>query len=143
MPNGRPSGPRLHTDHELRASQSPRVFWSYTVARMAAAPCWLSLRVAMDYLLRDGVALAYEDVGKGAPPILLIHDLGQDHCSLLPHLEHFRREHRVIAVDLRGHGHSDPFAQPCTTADFAADIAWLIYQLGVYRPVAIGRGSAR
>jgi pimeloyl-ACP methyl ester carboxylesterase len=59
---------------------------------------------------------------------------------LQPQLEHFRRAHRVIAFDLRGHGHSDRLAQPYTPATFADDITWLIYQLGVYRPVAIGRG---
>jgi pimeloyl-ACP methyl ester carboxylesterase len=95
----------------------------------------------MDSLCRDGVRLAFQDVAKGAPPILLIHDLGGDHRCLRPQLDHFRRRHRVVAVDLRGHGHSDPLVHPYTPTDFAEDVAWLCYELGVYRPVAVGRGT--
>jgi pimeloyl-ACP methyl ester carboxylesterase len=94
----------------------------------------------MERLARDGVALAFEDVGKGAPPIVLIHDLGYDHTALQPQLEHFRGRHRVVAVDLLGHGQSDQLAQPYTLTGFADDLAWLCYELGVYRPIAIGQG---
>ena len=94
----------------------------------------------MERLTRDGVALAFEDVGKGAPPIVLIHDLGCDHTALQPQLEHFRVRHRVVAVDLLGHGQSDHLAQPYTLAGFADDLAWLCYELGVYRPIAVGHG---
>jgi pimeloyl-ACP methyl ester carboxylesterase len=94
----------------------------------------------MERLTRDGVALAFEDVGKGAPPIVLIHDLGCDHTALQPQLEHFRHQHRVVAVDLLGHGQSDGLVQPYTLAGFAEDLAWLCYELGVYRPLALGYG---
>jgi pimeloyl-ACP methyl ester carboxylesterase len=94
----------------------------------------------MERLTHDGVALAFEDVGKGAPPIVLIHDLGCDHTALQPQLEHFRGRHRVVALDLLGHGQSDNLAQPYTLAGFADDLAWLCYELGVYRPVAVGQG---
>lgn len=94
----------------------------------------------MEQLAREGVALAFEDVGRGAPPILLIHDLGCDHTSLRPQLEHYRGRHRVTAVDLRGHGQSDGLSRPYTVADFADDLGWLCYELGLYRPVAVGQG---
>ncbi len=94
----------------------------------------------MDKLTRDGVCLSFEDVGRGAPPILLIHDLGSDHTSLGSQLEYFRHHHRVVAVDLPGHGRSDPAPRHFMPVDFAGDIAWLCYELGVYRPVAVGHG---
>jgi len=94
----------------------------------------------MERLTRDGVALAFEDVGKGAPPIVLIHDLGCDHTALQVQLEHFRGRHRVVAVDLLGHGQSDRLAQAYTVTGFADDLAWLCYELGVYCPVAVGHG---
>ena len=96
----------------------------------------------MDSLSRDGVRLAFEDVGRGAPPILLIHDLGRDHRHLRSQRDHFRRQHRVVAVDLRGHGHSDSLVHPYAPTDFAEDLAWLCYELGVYRPVAVGQGAS-
>jgi pimeloyl-ACP methyl ester carboxylesterase len=71
---------------------------------------------------------------------VLIHDLGRDHTALRPQLEHFRGRHRVVALDLLGHGQSDNLAQPYTLTDFADDLAWLCYELGVYRPLAVGQG---
>lgn len=94
----------------------------------------------MGQLLRDGVALAFEDVGKGAPPIVLVHDFGADRASFVPQIVHFRLRHRVVAVDLRGHGQSAGVQRGCTVAGFADDVAWLCYELGVYQPVVVGHG---
>jgi pimeloyl-ACP methyl ester carboxylesterase len=92
----------------------------------------------MQHLERDGVALFYDEAGSGAPPILLVHGWTGDHTYLAPQFEHFRREHRTIAVDLRGHGRSDTPAQDYTMAGFADDLAWLCGELGVYKPVVVG-----
>jgi pimeloyl-ACP methyl ester carboxylesterase len=94
----------------------------------------------MHQLTRHGVNLRFEDVGKGAPPLVLIHDLACDHASFAPQLEHFRFSHRVVAVDLRGHGQSDKPEQEYTVASFADDIAWLCYELGIYSPIVVGHG---
>jgi len=94
----------------------------------------------VDRLARDGVGLCFEDVGKGAPPIVLVHDLAGDHTCFAPQIEHFRRDHRVVAVDLRGHGQSDQPEQGYTVSGFADDVAWLCYELGVYKPVVVGHG---
>src|SRR5512133_721473 len=94
----------------------------------------------MERLTRDGASLSFEDVGKGAPPILLIHDLTLDHTSLQAQREHFRGRHRVVGVDLPGHGQSEGLSRVYTPACFADDLAWLCYELGLYRPVAVGQG---
>jgi pimeloyl-ACP methyl ester carboxylesterase len=92
----------------------------------------------VEHLTRDGVKLAYAETGKGSPPLILIHGLGCDHTDFGPQLEAFSRTHRVVAVDLRGHGASDKPVQDYTIAGFADDIAWLCQGLGIYRPVVIG-----
>jgi pimeloyl-ACP methyl ester carboxylesterase len=94
----------------------------------------------MEYLKRDGVALAYEDAGQGRPPIMLIHGHTCDHTFLAPQFEHFRQDHRVVAVDLRGHGQSDKPEGPYTISTFADDVAWLCSELGLHRPVLVGHG---
>ena len=94
----------------------------------------------MHRLRRDGVALAYEEAGSGAPPILLVHSLASDHSCFAPQFEHFRRGHRTVAVDLRGHGQSGKPRQAYTIAVLADDLAWLCYELGLYRPVVLGHG---
>ncbi|MCL5265837.1 MAG: alpha/beta hydrolase [Chloroflexi bacterium] len=94
----------------------------------------------MNQLDRDGVVLHFADVGKGAPPLVLLHGLACDHTFFAPQIEHFRKEHRVVAVDLRGHGKSGKPEQEYTVAVFADDVAWLCYELGVHAPVIVGHG---
>jgi len=93
----------------------------------------------MQTLQRDGIALAYEEMGRGEPPIVLVHGWTCDHTYFAPQAEHFRRDHRVISVDVRGHGESDKPQLDYTMAQFADDIAWLCEQLRVRKPVVIGR----
>ena len=64
---------------------------------------------------------------------------GGDHTHLAPQFDYFGRTHRVVAVDLRGHGASDMPMQEYTVAGFADDLAWLCDQLGVVKPVAAHR----
>ena len=78
----------------------------------------------MRHLERDGVALGYEETGEGEPPVLLVHGWCCDHTYLAPQLEHFvERGHRVVAVDLRGHGKSDKPHQRYSMQAFADDLA--------------------
>jgi len=92
----------------------------------------------MQELIRDGVRLCYEEAGSGAPTLLLVHGWCHDHTYLAPQLEHFRRRHRVVVVDQRGHGASDKPDQEYTIAGFADDLAWLCRELGLHRPVVVG-----
>jgi pimeloyl-ACP methyl ester carboxylesterase len=92
----------------------------------------------MERLVRDGVALAYEEAGTGDPPLLLVHCWTCDHSFFAPQLAHFSGSHRVVNVDLRGHGASDKPRQDYTVAGFADDLAWLCERLGVVKPVVIG-----
>jgi pimeloyl-ACP methyl ester carboxylesterase len=61
----------------------------------------------MRRLRRDGVALFYDEAGGGELPLVFVHGWCCDHTYFAPQFEHFRRKHRVVAVDLRGHGQSD------------------------------------
>ena len=92
----------------------------------------------MKFLKREGTALAYEDSGVGSPPLVLIHGCGFDHSSLAPLAQLFFSRHRVISVDLRGHGESDAPRQDYSMSLFADDIAWLCKELACERPVVIG-----
>ncbi len=91
----------------------------------------------MERLVRDGVGLAYLEVGSGEPPLLLVHGWLCDHTYLAPQIEHFSQQHRVVAVDLRGHGASDTPLQEYSMAALADDLAWLCEQLDIQHPVVI------
>jgi pimeloyl-ACP methyl ester carboxylesterase len=93
----------------------------------------------MRSLRRDGVALFYEEAEGDDLPVLLVHGIGCDHTIFAPQFEHFARSgHRVVAVDLRGHGKSDKPQQSYTMQLFADDLAWMCEQLGLQKPVVIG-----
>lgn len=92
----------------------------------------------MPFLERDGVKLYYEEAGSGSPPIVFVHGWCCDHTYFAPQFEHFRANHRAIAVDLRGHGQSDKPEQEYTASAFADDVAWLCRQLGADKPVVVG-----
>lgn len=86
---------------------------------------------------RNSVMLAFEDVGTGEPSLLFVPGWGCDHTFFAPQVAHFRRQHRCIAVDLRGFGASDKPQQEYSPTVFADDLAWLCTQLAIERPVVI------
>lgn len=92
----------------------------------------------MGWLTRDGVRLFYEEVANGTPPLLFIHGGGCDHTAFAPQWAHFRGRHRVVAVDLRGHGRSDAPIQEYRIPGFAGDIAGLCDRLDLREPVLVG-----
>jgi pimeloyl-ACP methyl ester carboxylesterase len=86
----------------------------------------------------DGVNLRYLDTGSGDPALVFIHGWCCSQAMWGDQIEAFAPEHRIIAVDLRGHGESDKPEQDYDIAGFADDMAWLIREIGLDRPVLIG-----
>jgi pimeloyl-ACP methyl ester carboxylesterase len=93
---------------------------------------------AVGRLVRDGVVLAYEDAGRGDPPLVFVHGIACHRGFWAPQVAHFVRRHRVLAVDLRGHGASDAPRQRYTMRSFADDLVWTCAQLEISSPVFIG-----
>jgi len=92
----------------------------------------------MKKLARNGVTLAFDEAGKGGPPVLLIHGWACDHSDMEPLFRHYAARHRTISVDLRGHGESDKPLQDYSIREFAGDLAWLCNCLNVWKPIVIG-----
>jgi pimeloyl-ACP methyl ester carboxylesterase len=92
----------------------------------------------MQFLNKDGVALGYNEIGRGLAPMLFVHGCGCDHTHFAPQAEFFSRSHRVVSVDLRGHGCSDAPYQDYTMAAFADDLAWLCGELELIKPIVVG-----
>jgi pimeloyl-ACP methyl ester carboxylesterase len=92
----------------------------------------------MPFATRDGVRLAYSDVGTGAPPLLFVHGWACNSTHWAEQVRTFRRTNRAVTIDLRGHGKSDKPEQDYTIDGFAEDLEWLIGKLGLRKPVVIG-----
>jgi pimeloyl-ACP methyl ester carboxylesterase len=87
---------------------------------------------------RNGVSLSYTDSGGSAPPIVFIHGWCCDGTYWREQLPEFARDHRVVALDLRGHGQSDKPDQDYTIAGFVDDVAWLCDEIKLDRPIVVG-----
>jgi len=92
----------------------------------------------MPTITRDGVKLAYEERGSGTPTLVFVHGWCCDRSFFAPQAEHFARRHRVVSVDLRGHGQSDKPRGAYPIAQFADDVAHTIDTLGLGKVVAVG-----
>jgi pimeloyl-ACP methyl ester carboxylesterase len=87
---------------------------------------------------RDGVKLAYADIGSGEPALVFVHGWTCNYSHWRDQAAEFSTNHRVVALDLRGHGQSDKPDQDYSVGEFAEDVAWLISELKLERPVVIG-----
>jgi pimeloyl-ACP methyl ester carboxylesterase len=75
----------------------------------------------------------------GPMPVVLVHSLGGNGGQWALQLDHLRRDRRAVALDLRGHGDSDPAEDgDYSIAGFAADVAAVVDQLGLRRFVLAG-----
>lgn len=88
----------------------------------------------------DGVELATWDLGGSGPPLLLVHATGFHAWTWLPVAAALAPSHRVWALDLRGHGTSDPSAARSYLdwSAFATDLHLVVDALGLDRPSAAG-----
>ena len=92
----------------------------------------------MAYAEVGDVRLFFTDEGAGDPPILMVHGFSCDGQDWMFQIPHFAERHRVIVVDIRGHGRSSVPADGYEPKQFAADIAGLLGQLGTGPVVAMG-----
>lgn len=65
--------------------------------------------------------LSYREAGSGEP-LVLIHGVGMQSAAWTPQLEALSGTHRVLALDMPGHGGSSPLADDADLPDY---IAWL------------------
>jgi pimeloyl-ACP methyl ester carboxylesterase len=92
----------------------------------------------MAYATRDGVPLYYEQEGRGRPALVFVHGWCCDHTFFGPLVDHFRRSHAVLTLDLRGCGSSGQPEDGYDVPTLADDVAWLCGETGFERPVIVG-----
>jgi len=92
----------------------------------------------MAIINHQGIRLAYDDRGAGEPSFVFVHGWTCDRSFFTPQVEYFAREHRIVSVDLRGHGESDKPQGPYPISAYADDLAYMIKQLGLGKVVAVG-----
>lgn len=87
----------------------------------------------------NGLELATSRWGDpGAPPVVLLHGIGSRAESWLPVADALGQCFRVIALDLRGHGHSAKPEVGYLLPNYAADLDAALDVLGLERPLVMG-----
>jgi pimeloyl-ACP methyl ester carboxylesterase len=88
--------------------------------------------------LPDGLEMAYLDRGTGEPALVLVHCGNCRKEIWAETLDAFAPTHRVVAMDLPGHGRSGANRRHFTIADLGADVAALVEHLKLGKVVLVG-----
>jgi len=86
----------------------------------------------------DGVMIHYEAHGQGEPALVFVHGWSCDRGYWSSQMEHFGKTHRVVAIDLAGHGASGLNRTDWTIPAFGEDVAAVVNKLGLTKVVLIG-----
>ncbi|WP_323845028.1 alpha/beta fold hydrolase [Microbulbifer magnicolonia] len=87
----------------------------------------------MPHFVHGERRLYFADSGGGGEPLLLLHGLGSRSDDWQLQWDPLAAEFRVLALDIAGHGASDPLCGPVTMADLAGDALALLDHLGIAR----------
>jgi pimeloyl-ACP methyl ester carboxylesterase len=88
----------------------------------------------------NSIEMYYEEYGTGKP-LVLLHGFGGCARNWHPFTAPLSERHRLIVVDLRGHGHSTNPENRFTHREAARDVLLLLDALGISRFSAMGMSS--
>ena len=107
------------------------------VALMAyTSPAWAAWPQVV--LSRDGVPISFEVHGSGEPTLVFVHGWSCDARYWREQIPHFSRDHRVVVLDLAGHGHSGLSRSKYSMAAFGEDVKAVTEAVGGSRVILIG-----
>jgi len=86
----------------------------------------------------DGVSISYQVQGKGRPALVFVHGWCCDKSYWEAQLTPFAQQHKVVAIDLAGHGESGLDRKDWTIAAFGEDVAAVVKKLDLKQVVLIG-----
>ena len=86
----------------------------------------------------DGTSIHYEVTGEGEPTLVLIHGWSCDATYWREQIAPFAASHRVVTVDLAGHGASGLERSDYTMAAFGADVVAVLAVEGIDGAVLVG-----
>ncbi|NCC50578.1 MAG: alpha/beta hydrolase [Spartobacteria bacterium] len=89
-------------------------------------------------LSRDGTPISYDVRGSGEPTLVFVHGWSCDARYWQEQLPVFAKDHRVIAIDLAGHGHSGLSRNDYTMQAFGEDIKAVMDAVHVQEAILIG-----
>ena len=86
----------------------------------------------------DGVPIAFQTAGEGPPAVVFVHGWSCDRSYWREQLDDFARTHRVVALDLAGHGGSGADRESWSMEAFGQDVVAVLDSLALERAVLVG-----
>ena len=86
----------------------------------------------------DGISIHYEVDGEGSPTLVLVHGWSCDRTYWRGQMVPLGRRHRVVAIDLAGHGELGTGRGSWTMPAFGADVAAVVDRLSLDDVVLVG-----
>ena len=112
---------------------------SALTAMAVAADLAVGVAQAGESIPGPGGKLFVDDGGSGGVPVVFIHSFAGDSTHWTEQLKHLRKTRRAIALDLRGHGQSQPPANGDYSIDaLEADVTAVVDTLKLDRFVLVG-----
>lgn len=87
---------------------------------------------------QDGTPISYEIRGAGEPTLVFVHGWSCDARYWRAQLPHFSRDHRVVVLDLAGHGHSGAARPQYSMRLFGQDVRAVTEAAGSRSAILIG-----
>ena len=87
---------------------------------------------------KDGTLISYEVYGAGEPTLVFVHGWSCDARYWRAQLPHIAKNHRVVTLDLAGHGHSGTTRSQYTMRAFGEDVRAVTEAIGSRSVILIG-----
>lgn len=86
----------------------------------------------------DGTLISYEIHGKGQPTLVFVHGWSCDARYWRAQVPYFSKKHRVVVIDLAGHGHSGSTRSRYSMKSFGEDVQAVTEATNSRRVILIG-----
>jgi pimeloyl-ACP methyl ester carboxylesterase len=96
----------------------------------------------MPFADSEGIRIYYDDTGEGEPALLCLPGWCYTHTIFEPLAERLSADHRVLAMDWRGHGNSQASDRDFGFAEMAGDAVAVIEASGARSVIPIAQGQA-
>jgi pimeloyl-ACP methyl ester carboxylesterase len=87
---------------------------------------------------QDGTPVSYEVCGAGEPTLVFVHGWSCDARYWREQIPRFSKNHRVVTLDLAGHGHSGTERTEYTMTAFGEDVRAVIEAVGSTNVILVG-----
>ncbi|MEJ2220740.1 MAG: alpha/beta hydrolase [Desulfobacterales bacterium] len=87
---------------------------------------------------KDGIPISFEVYGAGEPTLVFVHGWSCDARYWRAQVPHFSKSHRVVTLDLAGHGHSGTKRLQYSMGAFGEDVQAVTEATGSNRVILLG-----